>query len=194
MQERGNDDPFDFSNNVLINAEEKTLKNDNFAKIASADNMEIDIPVGRSTIKANFRESRCFFYNHKTQKRDCDCHRHENHDNHFYDHGSGHDDHDNHLQGPWTFGYDHWGDDWADWDHNHHNFENLKHEEHVPHDNGCDHGGRNCIPTENRYYYAPVINDHHLVLPCQPRLYNGYCNGAYRNNFLCGLYNPRPHY
>lgn len=55
---------------------------------------------------------------------------------HFHDKGgarSHNNDHDNELRGPWTFGYDGFGDDWGDWDHNNGNYHHLKDLEHESH-------------------------------------------------------------
>jgi len=55
---------------------------------------------------------------------------------HFHDKGgarSNNNDHDNELRGPWSFGYDGFGDDWGDWDHNNDNFHHLKDLEHESH-------------------------------------------------------------
>lgn len=55
---------------------------------------------------------------------------------HFHDKGgarSHNNDHDHELRGPWSFGYDGFGDDWGDWDHNHGQFDHLKDLEHESH-------------------------------------------------------------
>ena len=107
----------------------------------------------------------------------CGCHLGTTGDGgyHFSDHGSGHDDHDHGIQGPWTFGYDHFGDDWSDWDHNHHNFQHLTNMQHLPHDDhhGCGHG-RACVPRGARRFshFYPSL---HFEAPYA--FGNGYGNG-----------------
>lgn len=115
----------------------------------------------------------------------CGCHLGTNHYGgyHFTDHGSGHVDHDHHIQGPWTFGYDHFGDDWSDWDHNHHNFEHLSHMHHLPHDDHhhCGHG-RACIPL-SAHRFSQFYPSLHLEAPAGffggMGGFSGYGAGAY---------------
>ena len=59
------------------------------------------------------------------------------------------------IKGPWTFGYDDFGDDWGDWDHNYHNFHHLEHLEH-PHDH-AGHGKAE-VPSaaDKKYHLVPI--------------------------------------
>jgi len=93
--------------------------------------------------------SSCCKSKSKSARKRCGCphptvtderkgHNVKGHENgyHFHDKGgarSHNNDHDHELRGPWAFGYDGFGDDWGDWDHNTDNFQHLKDLEHESH-------------------------------------------------------------
>uniref|UniRef100_A0A7M5WIY2 Uncharacterized protein n=1 Tax=Clytia hemisphaerica TaxID=252671 RepID=A0A7M5WIY2_9CNID len=95
---------------------------------------------------------------------------------HFSDHGSGHDNHDHRIQGPWSFGYDHFGDDWSDWDHNTHSFRYLTDMTHLPHDDHCGHG-RACVPLTGVHRFSRFYPSLHFEGPAGNGFFGGLGGG-----------------